>query len=176
MASDRMIAWLKAWRRKECLTAVFISLLALVAGLLVLLMTFWVTYAIILFGMLGISALSELFSGPKLYLNHGWRLALSSGFIGILLVSNARRNIEPPEEGIDRQYTPLSPMGLLQSELLLLQHPLTSARWISYLLSFGPQLVFGSVRLFRRGLQFLRFEVEVLGPLLEFMLFKPSSI
>ena len=101
---------------------------------------------------------------------------MSSFFIGILLISNARRNIEPPEEGFERQYTPLSPMGLLQSELLLLQHPLTSARWISYLLSFGPLMVFGGVRLFLRGLRFSRFEVETLAPLLEFMLFKPSSI
>jgi hypothetical protein len=176
MASDRMIAWLKTWRRKQCLTVVFLSLLAILAGLVVLFMTFWFAYAMVFIGTQGFSALSELFSGPKLSLTHGWRMALSSFFIGVLLIGNARRAAEPPEEGFQRRYSPLSLTGMLESEVLLFRNPVTSARWISYLLSFGPQLIFGGVRLFLRGLRFLRFEVEVLGPLLEFMLFKPSSI
>jgi hypothetical protein len=129
---------------KTAIGSLLLSVLAFTAGLVVLFITFWFTYAIIWFGMLGISAASELLFDQRLALSHVWRLALSSIFIVLLFFGNARTSRDYLSDYARRDYhgQALGAMAGLSGALAcLLAYPGTSAKMISDLLFTGPRLV-----------------------------------
>jgi hypothetical protein len=130
-------------RAKQLLCCALLSLLAFLTGLVILFLTFWFTYAVIWFGMLGISAASELLFDKRLALTHVWRLLLSSVFIVLLFVGNARTSREYLSNYPKRNYPgpALAASGLAGSLLCLLGYPQTSAKMICDLLYTGPRLV-----------------------------------
>jgi len=135
---------------KTVLGSFFLSALALVAGMVVLFLTFWFTYAIIWFGMLGISATSELLFNRRLVLNHIWRLILSSVFIGLLFIGNARTDREYLADYPRRNYRGIgigTQAGVAGALVSLLTYPGASTRMISDLLFTGPRLVVYACRL-----------------------------
>jgi len=179
MARRTITTWLKTWQRKYCAFTFGLAVLALVVGLAVLLVTFWLAYVVIVLGMEGISAGSVLLSGKQVGLSHGWRLTLGLAFIVLLFMSAARADREHPlqprsENFKSRDLAFLS--GRLRAELSIVAHPIGSARMISFWLCMGPRWVFGSARLFSRSLRLLRLQSQTLGPVLEFMTSKPSSV
>lgn len=120
------------------------SALAFIAGLVVLFVTFWFTYAIIWFGMLGISAASELLFNKRLALSHIWRLVLSSIFIVLLFIGNARTSREYLADYPRRNYRGIgigTQAGVAGALVSLLAYPGASTRMISDLLFTGPRLV-----------------------------------
>jgi len=129
---------------KTVLGALLLSALALVAGLVVLFLTFWFTYAIIWFGMLGISAGSELLFNKRLVLTHIWRLILSSIFIVLLFIGNARTSREYLADYPRRNYRGIGigmQTGAAGALVSLLAYPGASTRMISDLLFTGPRLI-----------------------------------
>jgi len=124
--------------------SLLVSALAFVAGLVVLFLTFWFTYAIIWFGMLGISAASELMFNQRLALTHIWRLILSSIFIVLLFIGNARTDREYLADYPRRNYRGIgigTQAGVAGALVCLLTYPGASTRMISDLLFTGPRLV-----------------------------------
>lgn len=129
---------------KTVLGSLLLSALALVAGLAVLFLTFWFTYAIIWFGMLGVSAASELLFNKRLVLTHIWRLVLGSIFIVLLFIGNARTDREYLADYPRRNYRGIgigTQAGVAGALVSLLTYPGASTRMISDLLFTGPRLV-----------------------------------
>jgi hypothetical protein len=128
---------------KQAICSALTSLLAFAAGLAVLFLTFWFTYAIIWFGMLGVSAASELLFDKRLALTHIWRLILSAVFIVLLFIGNARTSREYLSDYAERNYPgpALAATGLIGSLLCLLGYPETSAKMICDLLYTDPRLI-----------------------------------
>lgn len=129
---------------KSVLGSWLVSLLALIAGVLVLFLTFWFTYAIIWFGMLGVSAAAELLFDKRLVLTHIWRLVLSTIFIGLLFLGNARTDREYLADYPRRNYRGIgigTQAGVAGALVSLLTYPGASTRMISDLLFTGPRLV-----------------------------------
>jgi hypothetical protein len=124
--------------------SLLISALAFAAGLVVLFLTFWFTYAIIWFAMLGVSAASELMFEKRLALCHVWRLVLSSLFIILLFIGNARTSREYLADYPTRNYRGIGvgmQAGVAGALVSLLAYPGASTRMISDLLFTGPRLV-----------------------------------
>lgn len=179
MAHDRIISWLKGWRKKEYAQNLVGSFLALAGGCLALVATFWLVYCGIVMATVGISALSDLISGKKVDLSHEWRMALSFGFLVLLFVHTLRTRGAPPEPVDDEFAQPHSvPMmtGWLGAEFFVIQHPLATAGWLTYVLCFGPMCVLGCGRLFMRAQRVKKLQLEDLAPVLGFMLAKASSV
>jgi hypothetical protein len=129
---------------KTVLGLLLVSLLALIAGVVVLFLTFWFTYAIIWFGMLGVSAASELLFNTRLVLTHIWRLVLSSIFILLLFIGNARTDREYLADYPRRNYRGIdigTQAGVAGALVSLLAYPGASTRMISDLLFTGPRLI-----------------------------------
>jgi hypothetical protein len=153
MAHRTITSWLKTWQRKQCAFTSGLAVLAMVVGCVVLLVTFWLAYGVILIGMDAISAGSALLSGKPLGISHGWRLVLSLLFIVLLFIETAWSHAEPPpaepRPQLSNTYTDLSwRLARLRAELIIIAHPVDSARRISYWLRMGPRCVFRSGRLF----------------------------
>ena len=128
----------------KTIVSLLLSLLAFVAGLVVLFLTFWFTYAVIWFGMLGISAAFELLFNRRLVLTHVWRLILSSIFIFLLFIGNARTAREYLADYPKRNYRGIgigTQAGVAGAMVSLLAYPGASTRMISDLLFTGPRLV-----------------------------------
>jgi hypothetical protein len=131
-------------RLKHAICSILLSAFAFAAGFLVLFLTFWFTYAILWFGMLGISAASELLFDKRLALTHVWRLILSSIFIVLLFIGNARTDREYLGDYPRRNYRGIgigTQAGVAGALLSLLAYPGASTRMISDLLFSGPRLV-----------------------------------
>jgi hypothetical protein len=146
-------------RAKQVICSALLSILAFAAGLVVLFLTFWFTYAIIWFGMLGVSAASELLFNKRLALSHPWRLAVSSLFILLLFFGNARTNREYLSDYARRDYRGQGigmQAGLLGALGSLLAYPQESSKMISDLLFTGPHLIACSWRTLTRAIHLMR--------------------
>ena len=82
--------WLGRKRNLGFAQHVLLGALALLAGIVVLFLTFWFTYAIIWFGWHGVTAVSELIFSKKLHLSHTARLVGSGVFVVLLFVQHFR--------------------------------------------------------------------------------------
>jgi hypothetical protein len=146
-------------RAKQVLCSALLSILAFAAGLVVLFLTFWFTYAIIWFGMLGVSAAAELLFNKRLAISHPWRLALSSLFMVLLFFGNARTGREYLSEYAHRDYRGQGmgmQAGLLGALGTLLAYPQESSKMISDLLFTGPRLITYSWRMLDRAIHIMR--------------------
>src|SRR6267143_5803817 len=90
MNPDAIQFWVRKKKTHGCAQHALLGLLALSAGIVVLFLTFWFTYAIIWFGWGGVSAVSELLFSKKVYLTHGMRLLCSGVFVVLLFVQHFR--------------------------------------------------------------------------------------
>ena len=179
MAHRTITSWLKTWQRKQCAFTSGLAVLAMVVGCcVVLLATFWLAYGLVLLGMDAISAGSALLSGKPLEISHGWRFVLSLLFIVLLFMETVWPDAEPPpaesRPQLSNTYTDL--LARLRAELIIVAHPVDSARRISYWLRMGPRCVFRSGRLFCRLLRLPRLRRESLAPVLALLASRSSSV
>src|SRR5215469_5675529 len=90
--------WLKKKIAQHTFSCWAGSVLALVAGVLALFLTFWFTYVVIFIAQDGISAITDLCFNHKFHINHFWRMILSGLFIaGLFYEWFRRRNAEPAD-------------------------------------------------------------------------------
>ena len=90
MNLDAIKVWLKRKNSTRAAGRCLLAIAGLLAGVVVLFLTFWFTYAIIWFGWLGVSAISDLAFGKQLHLTHEWRLLLCGVFLVLLFVQHLR--------------------------------------------------------------------------------------
>jgi hypothetical protein len=180
MNPDVLNAWLKKKKSRGFAQNAFLGLFSLLAGLFILFLTFWLAYAIVWFGMTGVSAISDLIVGKKLYMNHGMRLACSGVFIILLFIQHLRTSPEywrQYDKNDLPRYAPVVPMqsGILGIGMLL-ANPGTSANMVADILLVGPRWVTGGGKLIATGFRMKRLDENGCGELLAFLHSRPDSV
>jgi hypothetical protein len=177
MNSDLIKVWLKRKTSSGATSRILLAMVAFLAGLVVLFLTFWFTYAIIWFGFRGVSAFASLLFSRKLHLGHEWRLAASAGFLVLLFVQHLRTSPwhwgDYPKEDFDRAFGLNASLGAIPA---LLSCPGTSANMIADILLSGPRLVTGARTLVQESSRLRQLDVEGCGQLLAFLASRPVPV
>ena len=177
MNSDAIKIWLKRKQSSGATSRFLLAIVALLAGLVVVFLTFWFTYAVIWFGFRGVSALSALVFSQKLHLGHEWRLVASAGFLVLLFVQHFRTSPwhwgDYPQEDFDRAFGLNASLGAIPA---LLSCPGTSANMIADILLSGPRLVTGARTLLQESRRLRRLDVEGCSQLLALLTSRPTPV
>ena len=119
------------------------ALLALLAGIFVLFLTFWLAYIVLFIGEDGVSAVMGLFLNREFHLSHAWRMVISGLFLAALFVEWIRRSRW--ELGNYEETNTLPGARALVPyfgvSAMLLANPRASATLVSEILYTGPRLV-----------------------------------
>lgn len=163
------------WKTKGLAFNSLVALSAFIGGVVVLVFTFWFTYAVIFIGWRGVSAVSELLFSKRLSLSHHARLIGSGIFIVLLFIQHFRTNPWYYGDYPRRNYAS-SPVlqanaGLAGAFAFMLAYPGASANMITDILMSGPRLVIGSWGMIRRTFQIKNFDAascsQVIGLLFQ---------
>ena len=164
VASWRINKWVKKKIAIQAAFHVLTAVFSLTTGIVVLLLTFFLTYAVIWFGFnLGLSAVSELLFNRRLHLPHDYILAGCFLFLVLLFVENARISREYLNSyASERRWRGgiLWAAGVLGAMAALLGNANASAKAITDLLFGGPRLITSSVRRIQRVVQLLRMNLD----------------
>ena len=181
MTSDALQAWLKRKIALKVAGCWLGAALTLAGGAGVLFLTFWFAYAVLWFGELGVSALSDLVLGRRLQLTHGWRLVLCGGLVLALFREWLRRS----EWDLGR-YGPVAGgpctnalvhrAGAMGALAVLLANPQASASLITELLYTGPRLVLGAGHLVGQARRLRRVEQPACAWVLEYLLGRDRAV
>ncbi len=179
MARDAITVWLRRKLVAKVAVCLAVSLVALASGVLLLFLTFWVAYAVILIGMDGVSAATELAFGWHMRISHQWRVRLSLLFVGLLFLSRrSTRGEKLLERGEQTSFQhPMTlRLGRLEAMLAVVKHPVASAEIITDFLLIGPRLVTTAVGLLVRSIRLTRFNCRKYGPVLSHLLLRSSPV
>ena len=164
MNPDKLKRWLRKKKNSGLVLGCLLGVLAFCSGIVLLFLTFWLTYGIIWFGGFGLSALSELFGGGKVHISHAMRLGRSGLFLVLLFIQHFRTNPSYWGEYPDRNYVAAPGLqaasGLVGGLATMLAYPGASANMVADILLIGPRLVTGSFRMVAQGLHLRRLDEE----------------
>ncbi len=164
MPPDAIQSWLKKKLAMQAMACWGTALLALLAGALVLFLTFWLAYAVLFVSEWAVSALGELIWNRELHLTHVWRLALCGCFLVALFAEWLRRspwdlgnyptaNVLPGTQAL------VYHGGVAASFAVLLANPQAPSTMLAELLYTGPRLVVASWHLVRQAFRFRRLDL-----------------
>jgi hypothetical protein len=180
MKSDAMEAWFKRKKTSGAIGRKLVGIGAVLAGIAVLFLTFWFTYAIIWFGFQGVTALSELTIGKRLHLTHEWRLVGSGIFIVLLFIQHVRTSPWYWGEYPQRDYVSAPGLqaraGALGALGFMLTYPGASANMIADILLSGPRLVTGGWNLWQESRRLAHLDEEVCSQFLTFLASRPGVV
>jgi hypothetical protein len=174
----------KSWLRKKKISGFVLNLLAgmagLVAGLAVLFLTFWFTYAVIWFGWYGVSAAGELVFSKKPHLSHGMRLSCSGMFLVLLFIQHFRTSPWHWGDYPKRDYVAAPGLqaqaGVMGALVTMLAYPGASANMIADVLLSGPRLVTGSFKVAAQGIRWKRLDEDGCAELLAFLCARTNAV
>jgi len=153
MIPDAIQRWLGrkiTWHIVGCWSG---AVLALLAGIFLLNLTFCLAYIVLLIGESGVSAVIGLFSNHEFHLSNTWRLVIAGLFVTALSVEYVRRT--PWDLGdYEKAEAPSGArvlVPLLGASSLLLVNAQASATIITQILYLGPRLVVGALPLAREA-------------------------
>ncbi len=163
MPTEIVQQWLKKKVGTHVIDSWLGAVLALLAGLVALFVIFWLAYAVLFIGEVGVSAISELVSNRKFHLSHGWRLVICGLFIIALFVEWLRRSPDALGNYGQINSPPGAPAlifydGGLGAFAMLLANPQASASMITEMLYIGPRLVLGAVSLARSAVEWQKLD------------------
>lgn len=157
MQVETLEQWIRQRLQRDANLCVVLSPVAILGGLLVLCLTFWLAYAVSFMVAHVLAAILSLVSDAHWKLGHTGRLWTAAGFMALLIVSFLRSDRRFPTSYGDFEGEP-SALGLALAHgaggsraSLMLLHPGTSARMIVDLLNLGPRLVWGGIALLRES-------------------------
>jgi hypothetical protein len=180
MKTDVIELWLKRKRSSEVASKRLMSVALVLAGLVVLFMTFWFAYAIMWFGWLGISAVSELIFGKRLFLTHEWRLVLCGTFLGLLFVQHFVTDPAHWGDYPKRNYVAAPALqwqaGALGGLGFMLAYPVASANMVADILLGGPRLITGAWRLWSDARWLAALDLSGCARLMEFLASRPAPV
>lgn len=172
--------WLRRKKRRSVVSNYLLAVGALLAGVVVLFLTFWLTYAIIWIGWAGVSAATELIFSKPLQLRHEWRLALSGVFIALLFLQHART--DPWHWGgyPRRNYVSAPGLqyqtGVMGGLVFMLAYPGASANIVADILLSGPRLVVGAWRLVKKSGRVKHLDANACSQLLSFLKSRQGAV
>lgn len=164
MPSEIIQQWLKKKVAAHVVGSWLGAALALLAGLFILFITFWLAYAVVFIGEFGVSAVRELMFNHKFHLTHGWRMAICGLFVSALFVEWLRRSPDDLGNYGEVNSPPGAPAlafydGAFGAFAMLLANPQASASMITEMLYIGPRLVLGSAALVRDACHWQKFNL-----------------
>ena len=172
--------WLRRKFKVAAAQNLFLAGLALGLGLLVLVVTYFFTYAVIWFAVnMGGNALSQLLFSHSLHITHREIQLGCVIFLGLLFLGNARTCREYLEDYTLNQTAPpalIGHTGLTGSLSTLLFNSDASAKLITDFLYTGPRLIAGSVRAFRQCAAIRRLDPGGLAEALTILRDRPGRI
>lgn len=180
MNQEAVKVWLKRKKSSGATARCLLAFAALLAGALVLILTFWFTYAVIWVCVPGVSAVSELAFSKKLKLAHEWRLVVSGVFLLLLFMQHFRT--DPHYWGdYDKDDYVSAPglqahAGVMGGLAFLLAYPGPSANMIADILLSGPRLAMGSWRLWRESRRFGELDEDGCSRLIAFLASQHSAV
>ncbi len=173
MRADAVRTWVRKQKTWGSLQHALIGVLALVAGILIVFLTFWLAYAVICIGWMGVAAVVELLWSTKL---HFWReipLIGSGVFIVLLFIQYFRTNPwdwgDYPVEDYGTSAGFAAHSGSLGGMAVMLAHPGASANMVADILLTGPRLVAGAWSLVAKGIRLRRLDENGCAELLLFL-------
>lgn len=180
MTADTIKHWLKRKKSSGAAARLLLAVGVLLAGLVVLFLTFWFTYAIVWFGFQGVSAIFELTVGGKLQLSHKWRLMVSGVFVVLLFVQHLRTSPwywgdYPQDDYVSAPYLQAR-AGVLGGLAFMLRYPGASANMIADILLSGPRLISGSWNLWCEARKWMRLDEDGCSQLLLFLVSQPHAV
>jgi hypothetical protein len=161
--------WLQTRFRRDANLCVALGPVAILAGMLVLFLTFWFMYAVVYLGGETVNTLVSLFGNGHFKLRHLTRLWLAGGPLMMLIVGYLRRNPfghlprTEFDDGLGRLRAKAAAQVQAQnmahaygfggggSPFALLLFPRASSQMITDLLFTGPRLLFGGWGLLRES-------------------------
>ena len=174
MNTDVIKKWLQKKKASGAAARGLLALLAVLAGVVVLFLTFWFTYAVIYVGCMGASAFSELAFNQKLRLTHGWRLAGSGLFLVLLFIQHFLTSPWHWGDYPRRDYVSAPALqyhaGVAGGLAFMLAYPGASANMIADILLSGPRLVTGAWNLGRESMRLARLDETGCAELIAFLL------
>ncbi len=171
--------WLKKKAAADAATGVLFSIGCLLLGGIVLVISFFFTYAVVWFGFnAGVSGFSELFFGRRLHLTHAGIVALSLSFVALLFWANQRISRESLGTLPRRNYPGPGPgwIGLPGALISLLAYPGASTRMITDLLLTGPRLVSTAWSNTTKSTRLFRLDVAACSRVLAVLLRKAGRV
>ena len=180
MSLEQTERWLRKKKLSEGWVYSALSVLAFLAGCLVLFLTFWFTYAVILFGWRGVSSLSELSLGFKLPMTRNIALISSGGFIILLFVQHFRTSPwhwgEYPKQDYRSAGFIQMHAGVAGAFATFLAYPGASANMIADILLSGPRLVCGSYSMWKHGAKLRRMNGADCAQLLHWLMTQNTPV
>ena len=180
MNPEAIKAWIKHKKSSGATARCLLAFVALLAGALVLFLTFWFAYAVIWICVPGVSAVSELAFSKKLKLVHEWRLILSGIFLLLLFIQHLRTNPSYWGNYPESDYVSSPALqfhaGVTGAFVFLLAHPGASANMIADILLSGPRLTCGSWKLWRESRLFGALDEEGCSQLLTIVASRHSAV
>jgi hypothetical protein len=173
------------WLEKKIKTHIVVcwagAVLALLAGGVVLFLTFWLAYLVLYIGEFGVSAMGELVFNHALRLTHSWRILICGLFLAALFAEWLRRS---PEDlgNYGEIKAPAGARALVLYDgamgafAMLLDNPQASATMITDILCVGPRLVLGTVALVRAALRWRQFNAADCAWVLQSLVYKGSAV
>jgi hypothetical protein len=180
MKAERLEHWFKRYiavRKVGCWVG---APFMLIAGAIVLFLTFWLTYFVIFLADQGFNELIQIFSGHAWHLSHNVRLILSAIFIVLLFFGRARTtpwqvaNFRPVRE--NAMLDAIADSQEVGPFAKILSNPQTSANIIAQALYFGPHLVLGSWNLVRQAGWLSSINQAACVSALELLLSRPGRV
>jgi len=149
--------WVRKQLRRDANFCLLLSPVAILAGIAVLIFTFWFTYVVVLMVADVVLAIPSLLFDTRWKLGHLGRLWISGLFVGLLLVSFWRSDRLPVDYSQWSQSPSTLGQGLARFGAgsgragLLLAHPEMTAGIVVDLLQTGPRLLYAGVYLIRES-------------------------
>lgn len=150
---NALASWLQQGFRRQAGLALAFSPLAILAGLLVMFLTFWLFYALIYIMAGGAAAVWDLITSTKIKLSHPWRLVAAGAWLLLVCLSYWRRpdsNMDPLPEADYVAWSPtLHGGGTAAGLIMMAAYPGATAHLLRDLFQTGPRLVHGGIALWR---------------------------
>jgi hypothetical protein len=178
MTAAMIQRWLErkiAWHIAGCGVG---SVLALLAGIFVLYLTFMLAYVVLLIGEDGLSAVTRLFLNRDFHLGHAWRLVISWLFVTALCVEWVRRSPRGLGDYEKSNGTPgtRALVPFFGATSLLLLNPQATATIITEILYVGPRLVLGALSLAREAYRSRNLEMEDCAQVLQLLASRQNAV
>jgi hypothetical protein len=146
--SERIRIWVSEKKSRGVAANYLFAVASFIFGVLVVFLTFWITYFVIYVAADGLSALCDLVTNQRFHLSHLTRLILSGLFVLILFLQYLRTAPsywrEYPTDERDFGVLMKATLGDYQVLSPVLSHPKTVSKAVADVLLTGPRLVFGS--------------------------------
>jgi len=180
MNSSSIKIWLKTNQGNKVTTTYLKSVLSLLGGSIVLVITFGLTYFVVWLASSGFLSVYELFFGTKLKLGSNYLLIITSIFIAMLFVQYLKMDSwswgRYSQEDYDVDPRLRSDAEQLMPSVKILIHSGNTAKAVADVLVTGPRLLLGSVLCLKEISQAKSIEIDKCGEALALLHARIDSV